>query len=418
MHRGINLRFPPILEHQALEFSRTRRLQRKWDWAKKKEVYSEHKQDSFKSIKTDKHRRTPDPVLGVDEYPRMLKPKITAMIACFAILLLGLIITGLVIISQNHESEESNPSPSSVNNIFNRGGETEEPGLSIPVNFTAAPTSAPIEPREQWNPTQAPKEQTTRIDMLLEILVSESRRQDLTNSSTDQYTAMKWLAENDPAELDFDNIPLQDIKDRYKAALVYFALSKGRGWRTTYGFLSAAPTCEWNDGGEGYSFEGIQCDNGQVVGLTLDMNHLLGTIPTEIALFDLRSLGLGSNRIGGTIPSELGRLSNLSSLNLGSNNLVGTLPTELSGLVSLQTLFLYQNDIEGTIPFSYSSLISLKHLFIEATGLFGDVDSALCQRENSFESFYANCAADGNITCTCCTSCCNSLGAACQSVAG
>lgn len=382
-----------------------------------------YQQDSIKAttIRTDKHRRTPDPVLGADELPpRMLNPKIIAILACVGILLLGLVITGLVIVSKNHQSEPSDSSSSSAmnNNIFNRGSETEEgPGSGIPVTSTSTPTSPPTtEPHQPWNMTQTPQEAKTRMETLLEILVSESSRQDLTNSSTDQYFAMQWLAENDPAELDLDTIPLQDIKDRYKAALLYFALSKGRGWRNMYGFLSASPICEWNDGGAGYSMEGIRCENGQVVEVTLDMNHLQGAIPTEIALFPLQSLGLGSNRIGGTIPSELGRLSNLTSINLGSNNLSGTLPTEFSALVSLRTLFLYQNDLQGTIPLSYKSLINLQHLFIEGTSLFGDVDMTFCQRENLLESFFANCAADGSITCTCCTSCCNSMGTACQGV--
>lgn len=103
--------------------------------------------------------------------------------------------------------------------------------------------------------------------------------------------------------------------------------------------------------------------------LDLSANQLTGTIPTEagrlLQLTDLR-LALSdrsptpdgfcrgaSNPLGclsGTIPTELGLLVNLRSLWLFSNNLTGMLPTQISNLVSLEELFLDKNVISGPVP--------------------------------------------------------------------
>ena len=55
------------------------------------------------------------------------------------------------------------------------------------------------------------------------------------------------------------------------------------------------------------------------------------------------SLQLGYNRLRGTIPTEIGRLTRLSELTLSNNDLGGTLPKELGMLPNLQSLNLTAN---------------------------------------------------------------------------
>ena len=67
--------------------------------------------------------------------------------------------------------------------------------------------------------------------------------------------------------------------------------------------------------------------------LHLFENKLNGTIPTELGLLsNMEQLDLYSNQLTGTIPSELGLLSNLMTFYLGSNQLTGAVPTTLATL--------------------------------------------------------------------------------------
>ena len=51
--------------------------------------------------------------------------------------------------------------------------------------------------------------------------------------------------------------------------------------------------------------------------------------------------------MSGTIPVELGALTNLQRLYLWGNGLSGTIPAELGNLTSLQELYLNQNGLSG-----------------------------------------------------------------------
>ena len=66
-------------------------------------------------------------------------------------------------------------------------------------------------------------------------------------------------------------------------------------------------------------------------------NQMEGTLPTELGdLSDLLALYLDSNKLNGTIPNELSRLTSLVDLRLGVNQFTGTLPTELGRLTKLE----------------------------------------------------------------------------------
>ena len=65
---------------------------------------------------------------------------------------------------------------------------------------------------------------------------------------------------------------------------------------------------------------GIKCKSGVVVELLLSKCSLSGTIPTELGqLTDLKQLGLYTNSLSGTIPSELGQLTALTILRIQNN---------------------------------------------------------------------------------------------------
>ena len=85
----------------------------------------------------------------------------------------------------------------------------------------------------------------------------------------------------------------------------------------------------------------------------------------RVRYLDLRDRGLG-----GSIPTELGRLSNLTYLNLRRNDLTGPIPTELDSLTNLRVLNLHSNELSGTIP-DLSSMTHLQQLYLANNSLSG-----------------------------------------------
>ena len=112
--------------------------------------------------------------------------------------------------------------------------------------------------------------------------------------------------------------------------------------------------------------------------LKLNKNNLTGTIPPELGgLTALQHLNLINNSLSGTIPSELSGLSSLTKLRLHNNKLTGPIPTELSALTNLQTLGLSKNNLTGTIPSWLGNLTSLQNLFLWDNELTGSIPPEL-----------------------------------------
>mmetsp|Transcript_6048 Transcript_6048/g.13476 ORF Transcript_6048/g.13476 Transcript_6048/m.13476 type:complete len:112 (-) Transcript_6048:265-600(-) len=71
---------------------------------------------------------------------------------------------------------------------------------------------------------------------------------------------------------------------------------------------------------------------------------LNGTLPTEVGLLtNLEKFLVDLNRLSGTIPSQLGNLTNLERLFLGGNRLTGQMPTELGRLTNLRELLFFRD---------------------------------------------------------------------------
>ena len=79
--------------------------------------------------------------------------------------------------------------------------------------------------------------------------------------------------------------------------------------------------------------------------------QLTGSIPPEIGnLTNLYILDLFGTQFTGEIPSEIGNLTNLTFLYLNENQLSGEIPQELGNLINLNYLYLYDNQLSGEIP--------------------------------------------------------------------
>ena len=129
--------------------------------------------------------------------------------------------------------------------------------------------------------------------------------------------------------------PVDSLEDRAALARLYNA-TEGGNWENSSNWLTDRPMREWY---------GVTNDaQGRVIGLYLNLNQLSGSIPPELgSLSNLTVLELRVNQLSGPIPPELGGLSNLELLYLDQNELSGTIPPELGGLYNLELLYLYSN---------------------------------------------------------------------------
>ena len=122
---------------------------------------------------------------------------------------------------------------------------------------------------------------------------------------------------------------------------------------------------------------------GQVVRVVLASNGLAGSIPPELGgLTNLNVLDLRNNQLTGTIPPELGNLLDLGLLHLRSNQLTGTIPAELGNLSNLGSLVLRVNQLTGTIPPELGNLSNLRILSLRNNQLTGAIPAELGNLSN------------------------------------
>ena len=149
-----------------------------------------------------------------------------------------------------------------------------------------------------------------------------------------------------------------------RAALIaLYNSAGGENWTTSTNWGTAEPISSWF---------GVTADsNDHVTRLELIRNNLAGTLPDELgSLTNLRELRLSNNQLSGTIP-DLSGLTSLTRLELSYNELSGTI-SDLGGLTSLQYMNLRNNELSGTIP-DLSGLTDLRELTLIKNEFTGDI---------------------------------------------
>ena len=96
----------------------------------------------------------------------------------------------------------------------------------------------------------------------------------------------------------------------------------------------------------------------------------------------LRTLHMTANKIAGTIPEEIFKLTNLEFLFLNFNMLTGTLSTSIGLLTNLYQIYLFNNDLDGSIPTEIGLLNDLQILSLGQNGFSGSLPAELQRLTN------------------------------------
>ncbi|CAK9153153.1 unnamed protein product [Ilex paraguariensis] len=113
------------------------------------------------------------------------------------------------------------------------------------------------------------------------------------------------------------------------------------------------------------------------------------TYPYQGAVLDLISgIDFSCNQLTGTIPPEIGNLSELFMLNLSHNNLLGSIPASLSNLSHIESLDLSYNKLTGSIPSELIKLNFLEVFSVAYNNLSGKTPDLKAQFATFSESSY------------------------------
>ena len=125
--------------------------------------------------------------------------------------------------------------------------------------------------------------------------------------------------------------------------------------------------------------------------LSLESNGLTGSIPPEIGnLTNLTDLNICFTQLTGAIPSEIGNLTNLTNLDLSHIHLTGAIPSEIGNLTNLTDLHLGGNDLTGEIPPEIGNLNNLTYLGLNSNQLTGEIPEEICNQGDSSPSLSNN----------------------------
>nr|XP_029120070.1 probable LRR receptor-like serine/threonine-protein kinase At1g53440 [Elaeis guineensis]XP_029120072.1 probable LRR receptor-like serine/threonine-protein kinase At1g53440 [Elaeis guineensis] len=106
----------------------------------------------------------------------------------------------------------------------------------------------------------------------------------------------------------------------------------------------------------------------------------VGSIPAAWA-----SLPLTGNRISGSIPEELGRITTLQSLEIDGNPISGEIPSFMGKWTKLQWLYIQGTSMEGPFPPIFSTLVFLMQLRRVFDLKEGDMKFPLLQNMKNLE---------------------------------
>lgn len=243
---------------------------------------------------------------------------------------------------------------------------------ATPAPPTSATPTAPANPPTPTAPAPAPTVPPTGSprDSMISLVQSRSPSTSFAISSSPESLALDWIL-SDPFSSG-SNLSDDRLVQRFALATIWISVG-GANWNQD-GWLTESNECGWGVA------ENVTCSRQlEIEGLDLDLdfNALSGSIPIEIGLMtQLTLLSLhGRNHLLGSIPSQIGSLAQLRLLSLNSNQLAGSIPPELGMLTQLTSLVLHINQLTGSIPSQVGMLAQLAHLDMFGNQMMGSIPS-------------------------------------------
>lgn len=227
----------------------------------------------------------------------------------------------------------------------------------------------------------------------------------LEDSNSPQGMALEWLANEDERRVDPDKDTISLVQ-RYVLATLYFSTNGPNSWTEKCNFLQEEHECMWNAPGipgvhttYGYTVPlvGAVCgwtNNFTVYEINLLNNNMTGSLPEELGLLsdsDFLILGFPKNRLSGPIPVTLFRMPLLYDLYLSENQLSGPIPEvpdSAANATKLIRIILEDNQLNGTIPSSLNRLSNITHLSLAYNQLTGSVPVAALGTLSELQSLW------------------------------
>lgn len=266
-------------------------------------------------------------------------------------------------------------------------GDTQNIALVAPPP-TPAPTPAPT-----WSPAAQQWLSEFRSRLPADTRTALERDDDSPPAQ-----AHRWLAATPWPVL--SNYTNSRAMQRFALAAVYYA-THGVAWLRNDYWLTLEHECSWYTDQRGLS----PCDqDGETFRvLALHDNRLNGTLPAELGLLtdlhtldlvthpllsgplpdtlaqvtNLRNLILSDNALTGPFPANIANHSELQYLDLSHGRFTGPLPSDWSHLTKLESLRLLDNVLTGPLPSSFQHLTALRNFDVGENLLEGTIPSAL-----------------------------------------
>lgn len=164
------------------------------------------------------------------------------------------------------------------------------------------------------------------------------------------------------------------------ALIALYNATNGANWQHNTNWNTTASVSTWYGVTVSYA-TGV----GHVSKIELGDNNLNGSIPIEIGnLTELEWLILDGNNLSGSIPTEIGNLSKLTTLSLWNNNLTGTIPSEIGNCLQLTGLAFDHNLLTGSVPASFANLTLMRSFWICDNQLSGSISNIFTNWTNLY----------------------------------